>query len=146
MAFRAFSVMKDFVEESELDPVPTTEGEINEPTSTKNELWKFTRGLWKRVGTIMIILFTILAALAINALVQSILLGVSPNKDHSSVVLIIISQFLYGVLVTIGLVAAILLVAQQEATTKRAKEKETVLAVQPSSELPLSTVGPSMAK
>jgi hypothetical protein len=72
----------------------------------------------------LIILFTILTAFAINALVESLLFGLSPNKTQSNLVLLIISQFLYGLVVTVGLVASVLLVAQQEAKARQVKEAQ----------------------
>ena len=88
------------------------------PPTVSSELWKFAESFWKRIGIILTILFTILLSLGINNLVQNIILGFSPNKDPRDLVLLIISQTLYAIVLTIGLLAAIYFAARQEAKRK----------------------------
>lgn len=135
MAFRGINAIQDYAKDteeekktisssSEIIGGQTTTTTTTTPTpNIKQNLVGFTAKLWKRVGLILIILFTILVALSINSLVQSLFTGFSPDKEQSSLVLLIISQFLYAMVVTVGLVAAVALVAQQEIKQNAAARK-----------------------
>ena len=136
-SFRAFGEMKRLFNENEEDPhVASHVAKLDEdgvqkkevhvapelpassPPTVSSELWKFAESFWKRIGIILTILFTILLSLGINNLVQNIILGFSPNKDPQDLVLLIISQTLYAIVLTIGLLAAIYFAARQEAKRK----------------------------
>ena len=136
-SFRAFGEMKRLFNENEEDPhVASHVAKLDEdgvqkkevhvapelpassPPTVSSELWKFAESFWKRIGIILTILFTILLSLGINNLVQNIILGFSPNKDPRDLVLLIISQTLYAIVLTIGLLAAIYFAARQEAKRK----------------------------
>lgn len=85
--------------------------------------------LWRRIGLIILILFTILVALAVNSLVQSLFASLSPDKEEKSIVLLLVSQSLYLMVVTIGMVAAIVLLARAD-VKEALKIKTNVVAPQ----------------
>lgn len=89
------------------------------PEPPQQSLLHYTTKTWKKIGTVIIILFTILTALSINNLIQTILVGVSPTKEYSSIVQLILAQTVYVIVVTIGFVSAFLLVANQEYKNKK---------------------------
>jgi MFS family permease len=127
--FRATPEIKEFVQEGEAPVIAppatstlspketllTSSSKESENVILQRKLVDYGRRVWKRVGLMVIILFTILSALAVNALVQSILQGLSPNKEHTSLVLLIISQLLYAILVSSLLIISVFLVMRREA-------------------------------
>lgn len=131
MAFRAIPEIKQFFEETEDESVeiPLESAPVSTPVSaatqvtpaelerqeTKKKLIQYGTRVWKRVGLMVVILLTILTALAFNSLVQSFLQGLSPNKEHGSILLIIISQLLYALLVMTFLIIAVFFIIRKEA-------------------------------
>lgn len=136
MAFRAMPEIKQFLEESEEEshePIPAPPPSPPSETlstadiarvETKTKLIQYGTRVWKRVGLMVIILLTILTALALNSLVQSLLLGLSPNKEHGSIILIIISQLLYALLIMSFLIIGIFFIIRKEAREAAERGKQ----------------------
>ena len=109
--------------ESQIDVKEEKVSPISATGTTKTTLLNYTARIWKKIGTILTILFTILIALSINALIQTILQGISPTKEYSGIVLVILSQTAYLIVVTIGLISALLFVGHQEYKNKQEQEQ-----------------------
>ena len=125
MSVKAIPDIKNYLEKdttgtqmtNEIEPEPEPERK-----TVKEQLVVYLNKFSYRMVLLLSILFIILVALSVNALVQSIFQGLSPDKEYNSIVLLIISNFLYMLVVATLLIGALLLVAYQE--VKRSKNKK----------------------
>lgn len=122
MAFKSTGSIEKLLQED------TTE-EDSENVAVSKELLSFGKEIWKKSGLMVIILLTILTAFSVNAFVQSLFQGLSPENDKNGILLRIISQLLYVLIISVFLIVTVLLVTRKEIRERR-KRKAQVLAAQ----------------
>lgn len=86
-------------------------------TTETNKLVDYGQRVWKRALTLILILLTILTALAINNLVNTFLHYLSPEKEKIGILTLIISQTLYALVLSVLLIVMIVILNRQAAQT-----------------------------